>query len=348
MRLLICTSTVDKNHTNLGFFHEWVRALANEAGEAAVIMQFLGNHSLPDNVHLFSCGKEKGFGKLRRTLRFFKFLARELPISDAVFVHMSPLYAILTWPLVVWHGKPMYLWYVHKNVNWQLRLAHIFCDKVFSVSPESFRIRSPKVIFVGHGIDTSRFIPAPEMLATVPCTMIRTAGRISRAKRLELLIDAAVLLKDRAQSEWCIEIIGDPLDEDGALYFEELKNHIAASPMREKIKLRQGLTHEKMPAVYQSTHIFVNLSETGSVDKAVLEAMSTGASVVSANEAFFNILPPDSVVRERTPAAVARALLAVWYESRPRLDLREIVVVGHSFPRLIKTIVNEIKLGATH
>lgn len=348
MRLLICASTIDANHTNLGFFSEWVRAFARTAGGVVAIVQARGIDSMPNEVEIYSTGKEHGAGILFRFFKFIRLVSREMGRCDAVFVHMSPIYVLLVWPFAVFSGKPVYLWYVHKNVDLVLRIAHLLCDRVFSVSPASFRLKSRKVLFVGHGIDTSLFVPSAEQLASALICTIRSIGRISRAKRLMDLIEAGELLISKAPSDWRMEIVGSPVDRDGELYLGELQRRLAASPAKDHVHIRPGIPHRDMPAVYQTTHIFVNLSDTGSVDKAVLEAMSTGCSVITSNEAFLDMLPHESLIRELSPQRVMEAILRVWYESRPREDLRAVVAAHHSLDRLITRIVNEIRINVSH
>ena len=46
---------------------------------------------------------------------------------------------------------------------------------------------------------------------------------------------------------------------------------------------------------YQSGDLFVNLSDTGSLDKAVLEAMACGLKILTSNEAFKSVLKEENI-----------------------------------------------------
>ena len=58
MKLLIITQTVDINDQILGFFHRWVEEFAKHCEQITVICLEKGIHDLPQNVRVFSLGKE--------------------------------------------------------------------------------------------------------------------------------------------------------------------------------------------------------------------------------------------------------------------------------------------------
>ena len=88
----------------------------------------------------------------------------------------------------------------------------------------------------------------------------------------------------------------------------------------------------------------VNLSGTGSLDKAGLEAMACGLPVITSNAAFRPLLPSGLVIPANHPQALADALARVagWDEPRRRAlgeRLRAAVVRDHSLPALGQKIV---------
>ncbi|MBI2055042.1 MAG: glycosyltransferase family 4 protein [Candidatus Sungbacteria bacterium] len=341
MRLLIVTHALDARDTNLGFFHEWVRRFSETFEEVFVIAQRIGSVDLPSNVFVESSGKERGAGRFMRFSRFWAAERRFISRTDAVFVHMSPLYAILAWPMARFYGRPLYFWYVHGSVTFLLRAAERLVKRVFTASPESFRIPSKKTIVVGHGVDTDVYAPGTRENRGI--LTIRTLGRISRSKNLHILVKSAVLLKKTKPSGWGLSIIGDPPDEEGKVYLKELLSLSEKEGVTGEVIFHRGVPHSETPKLYRDTDIFVNLSETGSIDKAVLEAMSSGCSIVSSNEAFFSVLPESSLVRELTPENVAGAILKAWDESRPRMDMRRVVEKRFNLRSLIKNISETIK-----
>ena len=200
MKLLIITQKADINDDNLGFFHDWLKKFASLA-DVNVIANYVGKYELPENVKVFSLGKEKEVGKLTKIFRYQWLLLKLLPKSEGVFFHMCPEYVLGANFLPKIFRKKTLLWYTHKAVNWKLKLAEKLVDKIFTASKESFRLPSKKVEVVGHGIDVRKF-KMPARLASERVDgkqnlkfKIITAGRIASIKNLHLSIDAAEILK---------------------------------------------------------------------------------------------------------------------------------------------------------
>ena len=70
MKLLIITQKIDQNDDILGFFHRWVEEFAKNTEKVVVIAQFVGQYNLPENIEVFSMGKEMGFSKIRQLFNF--------------------------------------------------------------------------------------------------------------------------------------------------------------------------------------------------------------------------------------------------------------------------------------
>lgn len=342
MRLIVFCAVLDERHSNLGFFHEWIAGLAERFDAVTVIAQKVGWHRLPPNVKVISSRKDGGVSGSRRLAAFFFNCFRRVPRHDAVFVHMMPEYAILAFPFTALFRKPLYLWYAHKAAGWRLKIAAAAATRIFTASKESFRIETSKVMIMGHGINTARFSP----VARESQGAVRTFGRISRAKRLEILVEAADWIGKETDLPWTIEIMGEPLDRDGEQYAAELRLKIRNSGLASRVRLLPAAPHGAMPSWYQSTDVFVNLSATGSLDKAVLEAMSAGCSVVTANEAFRKILPIGSFLERGTPENVGRAIARALNEPRPRLDFRSYVEREHNLPKLLDGVTKVIRQDA--
>ena len=59
MRLLFITQKVDKDDDVLGVYHEWIAGLAEKLEKVSVICLYRGRVELPDNVSVYSLGKEE-------------------------------------------------------------------------------------------------------------------------------------------------------------------------------------------------------------------------------------------------------------------------------------------------
>src|SRR3989339_2204973 len=223
MKLLIITQKVDINDDNLGYFHSWLEKLAEKA-DIFVIGNYVGKYDLPENVKVFSLGKERRVGRLVKIFKYQWFLLKLLPRVNGVFFHMCPEYVLGAHLLTKIFRKKTLLWYTHKAVNWKLKLAEKLIDKIFTASKESFRLSSKKVEITGHGIDADKFSIFNFQFSNKKKDNINkkftiiTAGRISEVKNLHLLIDAAEILKNK-NFNFKIKIAGAPILESDKIYF---------------------------------------------------------------------------------------------------------------------------------
>lgn len=301
MKLLIVTQVVDIKHPILGFFHRWIIEFAKHCEQVHVIALQVGEYDLPKNVFVHSLGKEEGVGRFGYVLRFYKYIWKYRKEYDHVFVHMNAEYVVLAgwlWRLL---GKRVGLWYVHRKVSLLLYVATIIVDYIFSTSSESFRLFTKKLHCLGHGIDMDQF----ELIKkeNSPLLRIITTGRVSKTKRIAEIIDAAALLeKDHNIS---LTIVGGPASREDNSYFNNLKEK--AFPY---ITFTGPLAHANLPKVLSEHDVFINLSSTGSKDKAVLEALASGLPTVTTNSAFKGLLQKVGLYAEALdPQILAQKIL---------------------------------------
>jgi glycosyltransferase involved in cell wall biosynthesis len=335
MRLLIITQKVDSADANLGFFHAWIKEFSKHCQVVTVICLQKGTYSLPENVRVLSLGKDEGKSRLTYLIRFYKYIIQERITYTTVFIHMNPEYAVLGGLLWKILHKNVALWYTHKSVTLKLRIAEKFVSRIFSASKESFRLATPKLMVTGHGIDTEQFKPRDTEL---PGTLtILSAGRISRSKNIHILIETAAALRDR-NTVFLMRIAGEPVTDDDRVYFDEIKLKVAAYKIGEYVQFIGTLQNNEMPDFYHSGHIFINLSDTGSIDKAILEAMASGLHVLTSNEAFASMLD-QKYKTEKDSHAIAEKIVELAHQPVDS-RLREIVVNEHNLSILIRHIID--------
>lgn len=275
-RLLICTQKVDPHDPALGFFVRWLEEFKKHAEVEVVSLQTLGT------------------GRLRRAWRLLRLAATHK--YDAVFVHMNPEYLVVAgwyWKL---RGIPVGLWYMHKSVNLKLRIAEAFATTIFTGSPESFRLPSKKVQVMGHGIDTDFFTPDPGVARGEHWLSV---GRLSKSKRHDVAIQEA------AAAGRELRVAGAGPEEDA---LKTLARETGA-----RVRFLGPLLQAQLRDEYRRAALLVHRSETGSLDKVVLEAAACGLAVDS------------------TDPAVARLPLSPEY-----------VRTHHSLERLIPGILKEL------
>lgn len=341
MRLLICTQVVDTEDSNLGFFHRWIEEFARHCDEVIVICLREGSHTLPGNVRVLSLGKEQGAWRLTRVYRFMRYIWDYRERYDAVLVHMNAEYVVLGgrfWKR--WHKK-VGLWYAHKSVTRKLRFAVSYIDRIFTVSQDSFRIATPKLCVLGHGIDTELFKPDIHTESTQ--LRIVTVGRIAASKHLIEMLQTLDILHQRDE-RFVLTIVGDATTPAEEAYKKELKQAIAERPYKEHVRLIGALRHSELPALLRTQDVAFNFGGTGNMDKAGLEALASGVPLIATNPQFEPLLGPHGLYVPGD-ATMAADMLQKFLSrpDRPAIvaTLRNKVVAEHSLEGLIpKILVN--------
>ena len=347
MRLLIITQKVNENDDVLGFFIGWIREFAKHFEKVIIVCLKAGEYHLPSNVKVLSLGKERGLGKISYLFNFYKYVIGERKNYDAAFVHMNPKYVLLGWPIWKILGKTISLWYAHGHVTPMLRIVDRLADIAFASTKEGYRLNSAKLKIVGQGIDTELFKPRMSNKGPGDELLIVSAGRITPSKDYETLIKATeVLKKDNANFQ--IAIAGQPATEKDFLYFEELKQMIKEKKMESTFWFIGPIANKNLPPFLQSADLFVNMGHTGSLDKAVLEAMACGLLLLTCNEAFGDVLGSyrDQLMYPKKDfqmlAGKIKYLIHLSEEEREKItrDLRETVVYHHNLKGLITKITS--------
>lgn len=339
MRLLIVTQTVDRNDPILGFFHRWIEGFARECESVEVICLKKGEYDLPPNVTVTSLGKESGGSRWRYVARFVREIVEKRDRYDAVFVHMNPEYVVLGGLLFRLMGKQIGLWYTHGSVTSALQVATQLSHVIFTASPESFRIPSKKLQIVGHGITIPSAIKSEYELHR-PLELI-TVGRISRSKRLDLILAALGSLRERGLDA-SLTIVGNAQDEDGRTFENELRDAVATESL--KVTFAGPMPHGEVAESLQAADIFVSASETGGLDKALLEGLAVGLPVVTSSRAARSALESfgDTIAEPSGEAIAARIedLIGLVTDERHRQGSlgREYVLREHSLDALIPRI----------
>jgi len=295
---------------------------------------------LPPNVRTYSMGKDLGKSKLKQLFNFYHFILFRHKDYDAVFVHMNPIWVVLGGYIWRLFDKKIIFWYTTKGVTLKLRIATMWANVILTASPESFRLKSKKVIITGHGIDTELFRPSENLKVEDKKLKLLSVGRISPVKNYEVLVDAARILKDK-NINFKITMIGEPALESDNNYQEKLKSKIENLKLGENFGFIGKVGHKDLPRYYQQNDIFVHLSKTGSLDKTLLEAMSSGMRVLSSNDAARGFLHPDFIFNEDNPAELANKIVKLKDMSTQE-NLRNYVVENHNLNKLIDKIAQII------
>jgi glycosyltransferase involved in cell wall biosynthesis len=182
----------------------------------------------------------------------------------------------------LWHKK-IALWYVHGLVDSKLRLAEKITNIIFSVVKESFRLKSKKLKIVGHGIDYNIFKNINTSYVINKKFRIISIGRISPIKDYETLIMAVAKFRESTEN-FRVEIIGGLGLEKQKKYLEDLQKLVKSLQLDNFIFFMGAVPNTDIVKYLEAADLFVNMSRTGGLDKAVLEALAAGVPVVTCNE----------------------------------------------------------------
>lgn len=335
------TRKVDNDDALAGFTYNWVKNLGSNLDKLYVITWQKSNSvGLLENIEVISLPE----GKFNKVLFLQKKLLQILPKVDGVFCHMNPEYTILSAPLAKIFRKKIVSWYTHKSITWRRRLLEILANKIVTASIMSFRKPwfSKKVNIIGHGIDVDLFKPLSNRQQSNNFNII-SVGRISPTKDYESIIKAVDILNNK---DIRLKIIGDVILEYQRDYLSNLKKMTSAMSLENQVEFIGWVSNKSMPYYYQNADLFINMSGTGSVDKVVLEAMSSGCLVLTSNEAFREIIGDKFMIEKDNPNSLADKIQ--WINNLPietkelyANKLRDIVVTDHNLKNLVKKIKNQ-------
>jgi glycosyltransferase involved in cell wall biosynthesis len=357
MKFLVITQKVDKNDDVLGFFHGWIRELAKSVNQLIVICLEKGEYNLPENVKVLSLGKERpdktqgragDIARLGYVWNFYKHIWQERKNYDAVLVHMNKEYVILGGLLWRLTGKRIMLWYNHKKGNWLSSLAGRLASTIFYTSPFSYFSGWKKAKIMPAGIDTNLHRLKPD--AQAPKNSLLSLGRISPVKNLDVLIGAGEILES-AGVDFTLNIAGAPGKGDEK-YYNDLREECRALEKKGRIKFLGSVPNRETPAVFNASEIFINLTDSGSLDKTTLEAMASERLVLASNKTFEKIFPREwheaMIFKEGDANDLSRKIIKLMAveegeKNAIKKESRKIVIENHSLVILIDKILAYLK-----
>lgn len=358
MKVLMITPRVDESHDILGFIPGWIRKLAEKVDKLFVItFQYNTKTPLPENVIVYGVNRlgEK-WDRASKALRVIRLLGRLIYFNiimlrivskvDVVFCHMHPEFTIRAAPYAKLFRVPVVTWYVHGHVSRSLKIAHFLSNKMVTASKESLRIKNDKIIITGHGIDTEGFKPAVN-LERKNKKAILSVGRISPRKDYETIIKAAdILVNEKGMKDLDFVIVGGVPIASQEEYYERLKKMVRELELEDYVKFVGSVPYGDVLGYYQQCDIFVSTSQTGSLDKAVLEAMACEKPVITSNIAYYLDIFDEEMQEKcyfRKDDYKALASKIEYFLNNEEIELRKklrnIVVTNHSMIHLANSLV---------
>ena len=316
MNLLLFNFETDAEHDLFGFTTDWINAFAERFDKVVVVSSRVGKLEVAENVEVHSLGVEDGNGLLRKLWIFCGLMRRILwgrgdgRDFDLVFYHMAYHFAILAWPFL-WldavrrkvrkmRKASRVLWYAHKSVPLGLKVASRAVDKIVTTSKLGCQLtgkQGRKVQIVGHGVDEQRFAYRSRKGGQGGegghgrDFEIMTLARLSPVKRIELVIKAMALLRDGGAGGDAIlnvklKILGDAGLPEQQEYKAGLEALVKELGLEEQVKFEGSVSYAQVSEYLAEADLSVNVSATGSLDKAVLESLSAGVPVLAPREGY--------------------------------------------------------------
>lgn len=353
MNLLVLNLAVDANHVTLAFALRWIEELARRFDHVDVVTMSVGPHALPANVTVWSLGGEEGLSKPRRFARFYAillriFMRRRIAVA---FAHMNPILAAMFAPVGKIAGVRTVLWYAHGAVPFALKVAERLVDVCVTSTLEGFRLPSRKLAVVGQGVE-------PE-LWTQPATRgegdafrIISVGRLGPSKGIDVLLEATACLRMDIPVRVCLDIVGDATNQAETEHAALLRARAA------DLGVDAVFHGRKSPAdvarLLARADVFVAMSSTGSLDKAIVEAMMSGCPVVSSNDAFAAIarrIGVDVCIVDRNAGALSARLAELACASPATRSaiaakLREAALSEHTLQALMGRLISVLEACA--
>lgn len=334
MRLLVVTQKVDAKDPILGFFVHWLEEFSTTYSEIVVLAQEVGTNSLPSNVKVFSLGKERGTNRVTQVVKSWKLSWQLRHEYDAVLVHMTPIWIVLSGLLWNCLGKNCYLWYESKGRRWPLFAALFLVKKVFSATPLRLPFFRRKNTVTNHGVTTHLWHPSEER---DECSIV-TMGRISPQKRVELIIQAFASLPEKYR----LFIIGGPFIGSDLSYYKKIEALIESLKLYDRVSIH-FMSSTTARVYMRKAQLFLHASN-GTLDKSLLQAMSSGTLVVSCS-AINEFLPEQCQATPETFAEKIHQLISQpQTHDKLRKELRNLVLQNHSLSSLATRIEAEMEI----
>lgn len=348
MKLVFICQAVDLDDPILATTVRWINVLANspQVDQVSVIPLRRGRFAFPQNVLVEPA--IKGKNRLDTLIRFYKAVIRQWRDGvDCFFIYMGGPYPALLLPFKVL-GKAIYQWKAHPHISPTMNFYARYCvTKLFTSTEHAFPLRLPNRVIVGQGVDTHLFM----IKQKAKCKDLITVGRISQSKRLDVMLKALAYCNDYYGTSYRLDIYG-PISETNVSYQQRLSRLVAELNLTNLVSFCGAVPHDQLPDVLSQYRLYLNFSDTA-LDRAVVEAMACGLSVLSTNPCVADILSSnlrgELIVPANDLQKQAKHIYHILNMSQSQLTvvgraLREIVVKNHNLDRLFEKILAEIEV----
>ncbi|GEM_PF-2693953 len=351
-KLLMVSRILDSKDPVGSFTQQWAKKIVSKVECLYFICLEAYNVTIDDqNFKYFSMGKEKGYGRLRLLLNYYKYLFKLMKDVDVFFGHMNSMYTVLAVPVAWIYRVRVISWVAFgPGANFMIRLNALLSDWMVTATEDSLEINSKKKKVVGHGIDVSTFRPFSDNKRE---KKIITHGRLSEIKNQKTLLRACSHISDTMRKRrWKIEIFGRAPTEKSRNYKAGLKKLAEDLSISDLVTFKDPVSNYEVPEILNKSSIFVDMTSVGGAGKSVLESMATETITVLCTDTFNDHLGEELtealIYRPKDPKDLAeklKNLIDLIESDRNRAaeigrDLRDIVVKHHNLDTLMEKILS--------
>ncbi len=289
INLVFVTQLLDPDDPVLGFVIGPVRALARSADHVVVVANEV--RAVPDDLgaEVVSLGKERGWGRARRGLRYQAVLARlardRRPLT--LVAHMCPRYLTVAAPIARASGMRTVLWFAHPSASRPLARAERFADAVITTLPHTYTRSSNKVRAIGHSIDIDRFAYSQPELKPGECRLL-AVGRTSPVKGYPLMIRALALARQRGVDAE-LHILGPSTTPSELGHRRDLEHLVQRLGLDGVVHLSDGVPPSQVVKWIQGSTAMVNAHDSAA-DKVVFESLACGRPVLACSADFHRLM----------------------------------------------------------
>ena len=342
MRLILFNFESNKNSQALAFALDWVDEIAKNIDKLYVVSLRCKDFQVANNVEVHCINQDKK-NKIETIFSIWKTLYnihKKDKNIDGYFVHMAHYFVPIIYPFAKYFNQKIVLWYAHKSVSITLKIANILIDRAMASTSIGYQIKTDKLKVIGQGVDSSRFILKDNFRDKIK--NIVTVGRISKVKNIDMIVDAFLSLN---RDDLYLYIVGDALAGNDNKYLADIKQSIPKK-YEENIIFTGSISFEKLPEIYNDIDLSINISDTGSLDKTVIESMAIGIPIITSNdsakEIFSHIDNKGIYLLDKKEDLEYKLKDIVNTELKiDRKLLRDEIVQNHSLCNLANKIVGE-------
>jgi glycosyltransferase involved in cell wall biosynthesis len=346
MKLLVFNYSM--NQDSLLFSHQpkVVERLIKEFEEIDVVTADTFSDIPKPRVRVFSVQWQEG----RTLINIYKFLKLAIPLlwkhrKGVLFSHMTDVQSSLVSPICRLLRIKHVLWYAHKKSSLYLNFSYPFLSSLVTSSAGSCPKTGKKVVTIGQAIDNSLSLQV-DTAPKVPPTSWYHVGRIDESKNLDLIIES-LSMQRHENPEIRLHFYGAPSSAQNREFFYSISNKYREYDW---IAFHGKLLPEQLAEVSKKHDAFIH-AFWGSLDKALLEAISLKRIVVSANPEYIKAFHNRNILKEDLKKELRSQIIQI-YSASPKFINDEIerksniVMTSHTLDGWVLRLSEILKTSA--